>query len=299
MFFLFLDGVGIGRANDPDNPFFNHPLPNLTALLGGSMLSLDAPYRSDERCSVRPLDATLGVPGLPQSGTGQTAILTGLNAAAVVGRHFGPYPYSTLRGPLARDNIFMKLLDAGVSVSYLNAFPRQYFDHIEAHPMRASAISVAWRSTPFPLNGHSELTGGTALSADCTSAGWKKLGYPDVEPISPEAAAARVLGLLEEKDFILYEYYFTDHAGHARSRAEAGRVLTLIDSFVGAFARGMDPRKHTLVVTSDHGNLEDLSTKKHTLNPVPFLCAGRGHRDLSSNLSDLTDISGAVTAYFS
>lgn len=299
MFFLFLDGVGIGRADDPHNPFFRHHLPNLTDLLGGEMLSLDRPERSGGKCSVRSLDATLGVPGLPQSGTGQTAILTGLNAAGMIGKHFGPYPYSTLREPLARENLFRRLVERGVRVSYLNAFPRQYFDHISTHPMRASAISIAWRLSGFPLNGYDELLAGKALSADCTSEGWNKLGYPDVMPIAPEEAAGRVLALLGEVDFVLYEYYFTDHAGHARSLKEAGRVLRTIDAFVGAFIRGMDPRKHTLVLTSDHGNLEDLSTKKHSLNPVPFLCAGRDHREVAGSLNTLTDIPGAVLRYFS
>lgn len=299
MFFLFLDGVGIGRENDPDNPFFSHHLPHLTSLMGGTMISTGSPGRSNGFCSVLPLDATLGVRGLPQSGTGQTALLTGVNAPAVLGRHFGPYPHSALREILGRDNIFRKLSAAGRRVSYANAFPRQYFTHLDAHPMRASAISIAWRLAGFQLNTHAELLSGRALSSDCTGAGWVTLGYPDVVPVSPGEAAGRALRLLDDTHFVLFEYYLTDHAGHGRSQAGAGKVLATVDEFVGAFIRGMDPGRHAFVLTSDHGNLEDLSTKRHSLNPVPFLCAGHRHREVSRELRSLTDVPGAVLRYFS
>lgn len=298
MFFLFLDGVGIGTDDDGVNPFFAHSLPNLTGLLGGGMLSLADPVRNNGLCSACPLDATLGVPGLPQSGTGQTAMLTGMNAAQAIGKHFGPYPYTTLRDSLTAENLFRKLALSGVDLSYLNAYPRQYFDHIGRHPMRASAISVAWRTSGFGLSGHEELKAGTALSADFTAAAWPKLGYPDVGPITPREAAGRVAGLLESREFLFMEYFLTDHAGHGGSMEEAGRVLADIDEFVGEFVRLMDPERHSFLLTSDHGNLEDLSTRKHTLNPVPLICAGADHGRLTSGPRDLTDVAGAVLEYF-
>jgi hypothetical protein len=49
------------------------------------------------------LDASLCVPGLPQSATGQAALLTGLNAPELMGRHIEgfPPPYEKLRGDLS------------------------------------------------------------------------------------------------------------------------------------------------------------------------------------------------------
>jgi len=35
-----------------------------------------------------------------------------------------------------------------------------------------------------------------------------------------------------------------------------------------------DDRQGLILLTSDHGNLEDLSTRRHTSNPVPALLIG-------------------------
>ncbi len=53
----------------------------------------------------------LGVEGLPQSGTGQTSIFCGVNASKIVGKHFGPYPYSTLIPIIKEKNIFKHYLN--------------------------------------------------------------------------------------------------------------------------------------------------------------------------------------------
>jgi len=88
---VFVDGWGLG-ANDPTtNPFLHAPSRTLRALFGM------VPTNSNGRlvgahAILVPTDATLGVPGLPQSGTGQTTIFTGINAPAAIGEHLGPYP---------------------------------------------------------------------------------------------------------------------------------------------------------------------------------------------------------------
>ncbi len=299
IFFLFLDGVGIGRKDGPENPFFSMPLPGFESLLGGPMISLGMPSRTNGHSSVRPIDARLGVGGLPQSGTGQSAILTGENAAKILGRHFGPFPHSSLRPLLQEKNIFRRLSGLGLSPMYVNAFPRQYEEYIREHPFRSGAISLAWRSDGRALNGSAELTAGRALSSDCTAEGWGRLGYPGVSVLTPGAAAEVALRVLAGHDFVFYEYYLTDHAGHGRSRKAAAEILSVLDAFVGGFLAGLDHRTQTLIVTSDHGNFEDLSTKQHTLNPVPFICAGRGHKRLSADVRDLTDIVPALLDYYS
>ncbi len=305
IFFLFLDGVGIGRRDAAVNPFFSLPLPGFEALLGGPIpslgngtSSLGSAGRDNGRSSVRAVDATLGIGGLPQSGTGQTAILTGENAARMLGRHFGPYPHSALRTLLSRKNIFTLLTERGLRPMYINAFPRQYIGHAEKHPGRTGAISLAWRAGGRTLNGPAELHAGQALSADFTSEGWGNLGYPDVPVISPEAAADVALGVLAGHDFVFFEYYLTDHAGHGRARKDAVEILSTLDRFIGGFVDGMDPSRDTFILTSDHGNFEDLSTKQHTLNPVPFVAAGRGHDRLVHRVSDLTDIVPAILEYY-
>ncbi len=299
IFFLFLDGVGVGRMDGTENPFFSMPLPGFESLLGGPMMSLGNSSRTTRRSSARPIDANLGIGGLPQSGTGQSAILTGENTAKIVGKHFGPYPHTSLRPVLAKKNIFSRISGIGRSPAYLNAFPRQYTEHLRAHPGRAGAISLAWRSGGGTLNGEAELAAGRALSSDFTAEGWGRLGYTGVPVISPRSAAGVALRSLDDHDFVFFEYYLTDHAGHGRSRSAAAEILAVLDAFVAAFLEGMDDDRHTLIVTSDHGNFEDLSTKRHTRNPVPFICAGAGHERLTAGVRDLTDIVPALLKYFS
>ncbi|MBI3975273.1 MAG: metalloenzyme, partial [Armatimonadetes bacterium] len=87
---LFLDGVGLGEEDPQHNPWVRAPTPALRALLGRPLAGQERIER--DGVLLIPTDATLGVPGLPQSATGQTALLTGLNAPALIGRHVTAYP---------------------------------------------------------------------------------------------------------------------------------------------------------------------------------------------------------------
>src|SRR5258707_10277519 len=90
--FLFLDGIGLGE-NDPEkNPFARAKTPYLQSLLGNQLLVREtAPYEG-KRVSLLGVDPNLGVKGLPQSATGQSVLLTGINIPAELGYHYGPKP---------------------------------------------------------------------------------------------------------------------------------------------------------------------------------------------------------------
>ena len=107
---LFLDGIGIGKKDPDVNPFFRARMPTLKTLCGGELPFTPFRNKSTDQSEVLAINATLGVPGLPQSGTGQTAIFTGVNGAKKFGRHFGPYPPSVLRPIIEEKNIFHQLL---------------------------------------------------------------------------------------------------------------------------------------------------------------------------------------------
>jgi len=298
LFFLFLDGVGIGRPGDASNPLATVPMPVCDRVLGEGIFQPGEDTRPDPGVTARAIDATLGIGGLPQSGTGQTAILTGENAPALLGRHFGPYPHSTLRTTLGAENIFRQLSVRGRSCAYLNAFPARYFSHLERHPNLEGAFPAAWRMAGNNLNTAEELMAGKALSADCTSRGWGRLGYPLVPVVTPETASDVVMRVLDGTNFVFYEYSFTDHAGHGRRGAAPEVILPMLDRFIGSVAEKIIAGGHAMLITSDHGNLEDLSTKTHTRNPVPFICAGAGHAKLAGGVDDLTGIRRAVLAFF-
>jgi hypothetical protein len=290
---VFVDGVGIGRNDAKVNPLVG-AMPALRALLGGAL-----PFRADSRRHSRaglavPVNATLGVPGLPQSGTGQTALLAGVNAPKLIGKHFGPYPYSTLRPVLDEQNIFVRLQGRGKSVSYVNGFPPRYFEYMAARPSRRSAIASAWLATGRPLAATAGITAGEALSADITGERWNRGGFPPVPELTPGEAGARLARIAERHAFSLFEFFDTDHAGHSGSMEEARMVLARLDEFLAGVLDTMDHASTLLLVTSDHGNLEDLSTKSHTRNPVPLVAAGWKRADVVRAVRRLDQVAPAI-----
>ena len=110
--------------------------------------------------------------------------------------------------------------------------------------------------------------------------------------ISPEDAGRHLAGLAARHPFTLFEFFQTDLAGHRRVPDPVG-VVERFDRFLGATLDATDPDETMVVVTSDHGNLEDERTDGHTTNPVPALLVGAGRERVGERLRDLTDITPA------
>lgn len=121
---LFVDGVGLAPAG-ADNPLSTMAMPALNSLLGGPLISKSVQRR--EGLLLQPLDACLGVEGLPQSATGQTALFTGVNAPAHMGRHVTALPGPQLRGLLRQHSVFKGVAEAGRRVTFANPFTAEYF----------------------------------------------------------------------------------------------------------------------------------------------------------------------------
>lgn len=299
---LFLDGVGIG-VRDPDvNPLFAARMSAFRSLLGGELPSLRHQRISSSTATLIPLDATLGIDGLPQSGTGQTALFTGVNGAALVGRHFGPHPYSTLRPIIEERNIFRRLREAGKSVLFANAFPERFFDYVNGKRSRLTVTTFSCLSCGLPLLREQELAVGGAISADITNEGWHALGYPALASVTPEEAGKRLARLSCNHDFVLFEYWKTDHAGHSMNRQEARTVLETFDGMLGGIVSEIDRQDSLLLITSDHGNIEDLSIKTHTRHPVPLVLYGARQREFARRVerygrADLTDVAPAILEF--
>jgi hypothetical protein len=234
------------------------------------------------------------VGGLPQSGTGQASIFTGVNAAKVIGQHFGPYPHSKLRPLLEKRNLFRQLLDRGRSVCFVNAYPRQYHDAIRNRKLRYTVTTLSSVLSNLPLRGYEELKSGDALAADITGERWGQFGYNHLPVLTPAGAGERFYSISRRYDFTLFEYFLTDHAGHSRDLKVAIQVLERLDGFIGGILQDFEAADSLLLFTSDHGNIEDLSTKSHTRNPVPLLLVGRHHRKLGERIKSLTQITPAI-----
>jgi 2,3-bisphosphoglycerate-independent phosphoglycerate mutase len=281
---LFLDGVGIGKKDPDVNPFLEARLPALRSLFSGDFPTLRHRRLTSHQAITFPLDATFGIPGLPQSGTGQTALFTGVNGPKLAGKHFGPHPYSTLKPVIEEKNIFRRLLQAGKRPCFANAFPQRFFDYVEQQRSRLTVTTLSCLYAGLPLLRADDLRAGRGVSADITNIGWRQLGYPDIAPIEPAEAGRRLVRLTADHDFVLFEYWKTDHAGHSQNMNEAVYVLEVFDSMLLGVIEELDTRSTLLIITSDHGNIEDLSTKSHTRNPVPVILFGHRHQEVSRSL---------------
>lgn len=295
LLFVFLDGVGLGVEDPAANPLAGLPLPAFARLAGGHPWTRAAPALATARHVFRALDATLGVPGLPQSGTGQATLLTGVNCAARAGRHFGPFPHSTSRPVLAEHNIFRQIqrlgLDGDEPAAFANAYPDRFFEFVRRRD-RWTVTTRCCLDAGLRIRTHADLVAGRAVPADLTARGWPQPD-PALAPLSEAEAAARLLDLGRHHAFTLFEYFLTDKAGHSQDAARAAAVLTSLDRFFAALLADLDPATTLLLITSDHGNLEDLTTKSHTTNPVPLVAYGLGAATFAEARS-LTDVTPAI-----
>lgn len=260
--FVFVDGLGLG-SNDPSvNPLADRThFPMLGKIL-------EQPI---------PLDATLGVPGLPQSATGQAALLTGLNAPQIMGRHIEGFPPPRLKELVQRHNIFSKLVAAGKRCTFANAYWLDDVAHIP--PRRESVTTVATLAALGGVRGKADLPANRAVYHDLTREALRERGYGG-PLITPEEAAEHLINIANDHDFTLFEFFQTDHAGHSGDQEKIFQCLGKLDRF---FFRLL-PARHSpgdgggfdglLIVTSDHGNIEDLSVRTHTMNPVPLFFQG-------------------------
>ena len=295
--FIFLDGVGLGTNNSEINPFARVEMPYLEEYLGGNkLLANSAPYIG-RHASLFALDASLGVNGLPQSATGQAVLLTGINVPAEIGEHYGPKPNPAVAKYLLDGNLFSQLAKAGKKSALLNAYPPRYFEGVDSGKRIYSAIPMAVTSAGIALFTKEDLFAGHAFSADFTGAGWKgMLGFNDTPVLDPREAGKRITREAEKYDFSLFEYWASDYAGHKQDMKWAVEQFKIFDSVLEGLLENWDEENGLILVTSDHGNMEDLSTRRHTDAKVPALLFGtpNARENFSFGLKDLTGIHSAI-----
>jgi len=271
--FLFIDGVGLGEANGA-NPFTQSTYRGFSAMAGDQELSENANELTETNHLFKFVDARLGVKGLPQSGTGQTALFTGKNASKKIGKHFGPFPHSGIKPFLKKESLFIKAKQQDKSCNFVNAYPDVFFRKARKRN-RWSSTTLMTKSAGIPLNTTEEVMKRTALTAELTQQAWREHLNIDVPEISPEQAADRLLEQSENYDLLLHEYYLTDKAGHSQEQEKAANYLKIYDRFLWHLINQKNSDT-TIVLSSDHGNIEDLSVKTHTFNRVPLFVQGPG-----------------------
>lgn len=281
---FFIDGLGIGTRG-PHNPFDG--LNDAAPLAIFQDETPDIPFGG----RLAPTDARLGVDGRPQSASGQTTILTGINAAAAIGHHKQGFPNQTLLDIIREHSIFLQLKRAGVDdITFANTYTQKFF---ESRPRWISATTAAVEAAGLQFNRVSDLRAGRAVYQDFTNAMLIERGEA-VDLRTPEEAGEVLANIVTANKFTLYEYFITDKVGHAQDYKAASRVLRSLAGFIRCMLAKLDLNATTVVLTSDHGNIEDLSLRNHTLNPVPTIVWGEHREHLAARILSLTDITPGI-----
>jgi 2,3-bisphosphoglycerate-independent phosphoglycerate mutase len=286
---LFVDGLGWGPPDASTNPqhsyggqYFRFPPagPRPVAVFGSGF--------------AMPIDAVLGVDGIPQSATGQTTLLSGVNAQGVLGKHLTGFPNEKLRDILRRHSILKTLTDRGYAARFLNAFRPRFWELSEEKKWTLSATTVTTLAAGLPFFTLDDVNAGCSVYQEFTNAELISRGF-DVRPMLPAEAGSIVARQIQNYDFLLYEYFQTDKAGHSGEQKKSEVQLQMLDNFLATLlSEIMDD---TLVIlTSDHGNLEDATTRRHTLNPVPLMTWGNNAKKFLHGLTRLDQVAGAILA---
>jgi len=289
---IFVDGLGLGQ-NDPSR--------NPLARLPGGFLGI---YRADGADPPQGrvhagglllgLDAALGVDGLPQSATGQTTLLTGVNAARELGRHLYGFPNQALRSLIMEHSILKQAAERGLKACFLNAYRPRFFEIGEAIWEKPLSVTT-WtnRAAGLPFFTLEDVVARASIYQDFSNESLRARGF-DVPVFTPEEAGTILARRARDFDFLLYEYFRTDGAGHAQEMEGAVREIERLERFVKSALAGIDLAETLVILTSDHGNIEDLSVKAHTGNPALTILWGRGAEDAAARLETIQDVAAVI-----
>jgi len=281
---FFIDGLGIGEHGE-HNPLAR--IENIEPLAHfkeeQSKIIFDGVLIST--------DARLGIEGRPQSASGQTTILTGVNAPQHLGAHKQGFPNQDLRDVIAEHSIFLQLKRKNIEPNvFANAYTPKFFAE---KPRWKSATTCAVEAAGLPFRKLPDLLGRKALFHDFTNKSLAEMNF-DVPLFSPADAGEILAELTAIHRFTLYEYFITDKIGHAQSFEKAEVYLPLLAAFVREILKRIDLKNTTVILTSDHGNIEDLSIRTHTLNDVPTIVWGRQRDEVAQKIKDLSDVTPAI-----
>ncbi len=267
---VLIDGVGLAPATATN--LVATGMPQLAHVLGQPLADQLRIERTD--LLAKGIDATLGLPGLPQSGSGHTAIWGGFNAAQSNGRHQPSYPTIAMRERLREHNLFTNVRALGLRVAWANVYLPGYKEAVEQRRIKHTAGTWAALQADLPLRGVADAQTGTALTWDVTQhMARTRTGATLLPAITPAAAAERLIALARTHDLIAFETYLPDLAAHNRLAISLADALTIVDAF-SAHLIAQRSAADTVLLTSDHGNSENNVNTMHTRSPVPLIVVG-------------------------
>jgi hypothetical protein len=287
---IFLDGVGLGADDPVHNPLAAANLPTLTALAGGHRWLASTGRQESDRASFIPTDPRLGVPGRPQSATGQAAILTGLNVPQLIGEHYGPKPDDRVRRYLDEASFFKEVRDRGGKAALLDAYPPGLHHDIARGKTLRSSIQQAAYAGGQELMGLDDLKAGRALTPEWTGQAWRTyLKLHDTPVYTPFEAGRQLVKISRDYDFAMHSHWMTDHVGHRGPLARGVEILEAFNGVMAGVLDAWDDDEGLVIVTSDHGNLEDLSSRNHTENDIATVLIGNARQQIADSIHSLVD----------
>jgi predicted AlkP superfamily pyrophosphatase or phosphodiesterase len=223
-------------------------------------------------------------------------MFSGVNCAAAMGKHCEGFPGPNLRKIIETDNLFKQLRSKGKEVCFSDAYLVDSAEELAARRFK-SVTTVMALTTPETIRTVDDLQNGQAVMQDLTRETIQDR-WPDIAVIPPQRAAEHLASIVRQFDFTLFEFFQSDVAGHSMDYARACAALRTYDRFLASIVRFTEAMGVTLVMTSDHGNIENISERGHTLNPVPFVAFGPKEEFLRERVSSLVDVTPAILSAF-
>ncbi|PJF40046.1 MAG: hypothetical protein D6737_19150 [Chloroflexi bacterium] len=288
---LFLDGIGLGDDDPAVNPFAVADTPTLFDLAGGHRWLRKTGLQESDRAIFIPTDPRMNVPGRPQSASGQATILTGTNIPQIIGEHYGPKPNEAIRSILAEDNFFKRVVARGEQAALLDAYPPRLLHDFERGKTLRSSIQQAAYESGQRLFSTQDLIARNALIAEWTGDAWHKhLGITEIPLLTPYEAGQLMVELSRKYAFALHSHWMTDLVGHRGPFERGVELLELFDGVMTGVLDTWDDDEGLIIITSDHGNMEEIGNRKHTENDVPTVIIGNARHTFAEGFNTLADI---------
>lgn len=291
---LFLDGIGLGEDDAHANPFAIANTPTMRSLANGERWLASTGIQRGDHAILIPTDARLGVPGRPQSGTGQASLLTGLNLPKRIGRHYGPKPDAVTRAIISEHSYFKRVTARGKSARLLTAYPEGLLRNFARGKTLRSSVQQAAFESGAPHFSTDDVVARRALTAEWTTDSWREhLKIKGMPAYSAREAGRLLARLSRQYDFAFHSHWLTDRIGHRGTLERGVKTLERFDQVLIGLLEEWRADEGLIVITSDHGNMEDLGTRRHTLNDVPTVVIGMRAAEFAAGYQSLTDFAPA------
>ena len=264
-------------------------MPTLFNLIGGKLI--DTTNILEENVLVKGIDACLGVEGVPQSATGQTCLFTGFNAQAILGHHLMAYPNNELISLINKRSIFKYAKEKHVNSIFANSYTDGFFKSFKQGLSPYSVTTHCVLAASIKFNSINDLLKNKAVHWDITNGTLQNISN-SVPEISPFEAGQNLKNMANDYDLVLYECFLPDLIGHKMDMNKSISFLEMFDKFLSGVVIDKSPNVNVLI-SSDHGNIEDLSTGGHTKNLVPLIFIGNLANDFAS-INSIDEIFNAI-----